>query len=503
MSESNDVSKVISDVIVIPLKNKNEEKRPLITNHCEDVFPFSSSGDEGDNEDDSSGSDLFGFAKTQYYMNVNALELVLQKNMIPEPSTQTSNMQTMMHLLKGNIGTGILAMPSAFANAGILLGTVALPIMGIICIHCMHILINCNQILCQRFGCNNLDYDEVAIKAFSVGPKRLRRLAKSAGVCVTIFLLITQFGFCCVYALFVAENLRQVIIGLSNNGVDLEVHIYMLLLLPFVITLNFIKSLRTLSIASAVANLLQTAGLFIVFYNLIQELPNTWERPAIVDIRKFPLYMGTAIYAFEGIGLVLPLQKEMREPDSFGGSVGVLNTGMTVVACLYTAVGFFGYLKFGDKVLGSITLNLPAEPLYETCRLMFALAIFLSYAIQFYVPFNIIWPSVQYRFKLKADTKKTRFVELLLRAFLVASTFALAAAIPRLDLFISLVGALSSSCLALIFPPIIEMATKWDDRNVNWWLLSTKNISIFLVGIIGFFTGTYASLEDILKALKS
>ncbi|CAG2122159.1 unnamed protein product, partial [Medioppia subpectinata] len=205
--------------------------------------------------------------------------------------------------------------------------------------------------------------------------------------------------------------------------------------------------------------------------------------------------MGTAIYAFEGIGLVLPLQKEMREPDSFGGSVGVLNTGMTVVACLYTAVGFFGYLKFGDKVLGSITLNLPAEPLYETCRLMFALAIFLSYAIQFYVPFNIIWPSVQYRFKLKADTKKTRFVELLLRAFLVASTFALAAAIPRLDLFISLVGALSSSCLALIFPPIIELATKWDDRNVNWWLLSTKNISIFLVGIIGFFTGTYASLE--------
>ena len=206
----------------------------------------------------------------------------------------------------------------------------------------------------------------------------------------------------------------------------------MLLLLPLFVLLNFIKSLRTLSIASAAANLLQTTGLFIVFYNLIQDLPHVWQRPAFVELSKFPLYMGTAIYAFEGIGLVLPLQKEMKEPQAFGGLVGVLNTGMTIVACLYTSVGFFGYLKFGDKVLGSITLNLPQEPLYETCRLMFAVAIFLSYAIQFYVPFNIIWPFVVYRFRLKLDTRRTRIIELVLRGALVAATCKSPTACPLL-----------------------------------------------------------------------
>ena len=51
----------------------------------------------------------------------------------------------MIHLLKGNIGTGIFAIPVAFKNAGLLVGSVGLPIMAIICVHCMHILVCLND----------------------------------------------------------------------------------------------------------------------------------------------------------------------------------------------------------------------------------------------------------------------------------------------------------------------------------------------------------------------
>jgi len=57
----------------------------------------------------------------------------------------------------------------------------------------------------------------------------------------------------------------------------------------------------------------------------------------------------------------LPLENNMKYPQDFGGWNGVLNTGMVIVAALYTSVGFFGYLKYGENVQGSITLNLPQD----------------------------------------------------------------------------------------------------------------------------------------------
>lgn len=58
---------------------------------------------------------------------------------------------------------------------------------------------------------------------------------------------------------------------------------------------------------------------------------------------------------------VLPLEQEMKNPKQFSTVFGVLNVGMVIVTTLIILTGFMGYLKFGDDVRGSLTLNLPAE----------------------------------------------------------------------------------------------------------------------------------------------
>lgn len=51
----------------------------------------------------------------------------------------------------------------------------------------------------------------------------------------------------------------------------------------------------------------------------------------------------------------------MKKPGQFTKPFGVLNVGMTIVTSLVLVMGFLGYLKYGDEVEGSLTLNLPQD----------------------------------------------------------------------------------------------------------------------------------------------
>ena len=140
------------------------------------------------------------------------------------------------------------------------------------------------------------------------GPKFMRKFSKVFRRFVITFLLITQIGFCCAYSIFVAETLDSVIKTLSQERINLGTHMWMLIELPFMIAFCCIRDLKTLSIISTIANVLQSIGLVIILVALLDNLPPSWDRKQWAGFDKLPLYLGTVVYAFEGIGIVLPLQ---------------------------------------------------------------------------------------------------------------------------------------------------------------------------------------------------
>jgi len=89
-----------------------------------------------------------------------------------------SNSETMLHLLKGSLGTGILAMPKAFYNAGYIVGVIATIIIGLLCIYCMRILVRSEYELCKRKKVPSMTYPATAESALLEGPKSLRRFSK-------------------------------------------------------------------------------------------------------------------------------------------------------------------------------------------------------------------------------------------------------------------------------------------------------------------------------------
>lgn len=82
---------------------------------------------------------------------------------------------------------------------------------------------------------------------------------------------------------------------------------------------------------------------------------------AIGPISEFPLFFGTVLFSLEAIGVIMPLENEMKSPKSFVGLTGVLNRAFVVIVLLYVGMGLFGYLRYGKYIRGSITLSLPTN----------------------------------------------------------------------------------------------------------------------------------------------
>ncbi|KAI4884495.1 hypothetical protein NFI96_028496 [Prochilodus magdalenae] len=472
--------------------------------------------------------------------------------------------QTLLHLLKGNIGTGLLGLPLAVKNAGIVLGPLCLVLMGVVCVHCMHVLVNCSHQLSERFKKSPLGYSETVAVAMETSSSHcLRKGAHFGRHLVNFFLVLTQLGFCSVYFVFLAENIKQVLEGHHGNstapapvmmlysnssaggGTDaavsgtmvLDQRVYMLFLLPLLILLSFITDLRTMAALSAAANVCMAISLVLIFTYVLHDVGDPRQLPFVSTWSKFPFFFGTAIFAFEGIGVVLPLENQMREPKRFPQA---LDIGMGIVIVLYVSLATLGYLRFGEDIKGSITLNLPHDTWSNLLvKVLYSFGVYVSFAVQFFVPAEIVVPAVCKRVSepwrrpadlctrtllviitcewstntrlfssLSAEENRRTRIAVVCHVGPVCEgtaerdrervndrTGVVAILVPRLDLVISLVGAVSSSALALVFPPLVELVVH-SVRPSAFLLL--KDLSIAVLGFLGFLTGTYVTVGEII-----
>ncbi|TDH07317.1 hypothetical protein EPR50_G00104760 [Perca flavescens] len=416
--------------------------------------------------------------------------------------TGTSFCQTLIHLLKGNIGTGLLGLPLAVKNAGLVLGPISLLCMGVVAINCMQVLVKCSHHLSVKMNRPSLTYGEV-VQYGMENVSWLRRHSQWGKQTVNVFLIITQLGFCCVYFVFLSDNIKQVVEAANATTFNCHMNhtnqtqvmvpsfdsrLYMLCFLPALILLVFTPDLRYLAPLSLVANLVMSTSLILIYFYSLTNIRYPINLPYVGRAKDYPLFFGTAIFAFEGIGVVLPLENKMQRPQSF---IPVLYLGMGIVTFLYISLGTIGYLCFGEHIGGSITLNLPNCWMYQAVKLLYSFGIFITFALQFYVPAEILIPPVLARVSQRWE----KAVDLLLRTVLVIFTCALAILIPELDLVISLVGSVSSSFLALIFPPILQILTFHTEGLSP--LVTVRNIIISVIGFIGFLTGTYIAISEI------
>ncbi|XP_011251612.1 proton-coupled amino acid transporter-like protein pathetic [Camponotus floridanus] len=410
----------------------------------------------------------------------------------------TSDLGASTHLLKSSLGTGILAMPSAIKNGGLVFGGIGTIVIGIICAHCVHILVRTSHILCRRTKTPQMTYAETAYAAFFCGPKSVKPWANVSKIFVNVALCATYVGGSCVYIVFIATSLKQVTD--FRTGRDIDVRLYIVSLIPALVLLGQVRNLKYLVPFSMLANIFMITGFGITLYYVFSNVKSVENVKLSAPIEHLPHFFATVIFAIEGIGVVMPVANNMKNPQHFLGCPSVLNITMTIVVALYAVMGIFGYLTYGEAVEASITLNVPTEEILgQVVKLLIAAAVLFTYGLQYFVPLEIICNSIK---PLIFNHNYAVMTETLVRLGMVIITVIVAVVVPKLDLFISLVGAICFSILGLSIPAVIETVSCWENHlgSFKWRLWKNSLILLFALLALGF--GTWVSVLDIIKYYK-
>lgn len=114
--------------------------------------------------------------------------------------------------------------------------------------------------------------------------------------------MIYQLGTCCVYTVFIGENIHLVI--KESCGTDIDERLIMLIFLLPLIFINYVKSLKFLAPLSSIANVVTVVSFGIILYYLIKKDITLEGREPFGDYRNYPLFFGTVLFALEAIGVV-------------------------------------------------------------------------------------------------------------------------------------------------------------------------------------------------------
>lgn len=329
---------------------------------------------------------------------------------------------------------------------------------------------------------------------FEYGPPWARRYANAAKLFVDYGLMATYYSAGCVYIVFIANTFHDV----CNDrlGWDLSVRIYILIIMIPLLFIGQIRSLKFLVPFSGSANVFILVTFSIVLFYIFKEPLVLEDKPMIVSWKQWPIFFSTVIFAMEGIGAVMPVENSMKKPQHFLGAPSVLLIAMITVMVLYTVMGFLGFVRYGDLIRGSITLNLPTEDnLAITGQILIGLAILFTFGLQFYIPMDIMLKKLENRI-----AKSRNMSEIGLRTVIMIVMAALAILVPDLEPFISLVGAVFFGSLGLFVPAFIELIflSSYGGHGVLNWKL-WKNLFLMAFALVAMFAGAFVSIQHIIR----
>lgn len=387
---------------------------------------------------------------------------------------KVSNFKVVLLILKSMLGSGLMFLPKAFYNGGILFSSVVLVFFGLLATTCMLLLLQCQR----KCGEKGSTFQEIAFQAYG----------KHAASSVKFSLVVSQLGFCTVYFIFVAQNTLDVLQVISGCGLqDLDTTYIILAQIAVYTPLALIRRLDKLSITSLVANVVIGGTLiYMISYDIHSIATDGAEDIKSFNSSQFVVSLGTFVYTFEGIGLVLPINRAARDKKRFPK---VLTITMIGLITLFVIFGSLGYAVYGENTEDLILINLKQGTIEEIIQICFSFVIIFTWPLMFYPAINILEARV---FKRQIKSFKLTMKKNLFRTAIVVTLAGLGIiGGSNFDHFVSLIGSLCCVPLAFIYPALFHFKLCSDNGPK---FLRYLDYSILTFGVGMMIWGTFQTI---------
>lgn len=337
-------------------------------------------------------------------------------------------------LVKSFVGTGVLFLPRAFSNGGMVFSAILLLFVSLLSYYCFLLLISTRLKVDLSFG-------DMGLHLYNQSFKSL----------INFSLVISQMGFTSAYIVFVSENLRAFLLAVSKCAIDIDIKYMILIQMLIFLPLSLYRNINKIQKFALVADVFILLGILYLWYYDIFTLS---AQNGVSDIvafngRDWTLFIGTAIFTFEGVGLILPIQEGMKYPKQFPQVLGLVMVGITAV---FIISGAMSYAAFGSKTQTVVLLNMDqSDKFVNAVQFIYSIAILLSTPLQIYPAIEIT--SQQLFSRTGKYNPFIKWKKNLFRFFMVILCAGIAwLGANDLDKFVALVGSFACVPLVYIYP---------------------------------------------------
>lgn len=342
-------------------------------------------------------------------------------------------------LLKSFVGTGVLFLPKAYLNGGMVFSNLILVGIASLSFYCFILLVN------TRFKVDG-SYGDIGGILYG---KTLRILILSS-------IVLSQVGFVAAYIVFTSENLQAFILAVSDCRTWIDIKYLVLMQLIVFLPLSLIRDISKLGATALIADAFILLGLIFLYYYDIFTIVSQHGVSDIVSFNPhdWTLFIGTAIFTFEGIGLIIPIQESMKKPRNF---TPVLGGVMIIITVVFLSMGTLSYAAYGSATKTVVILNLPQDNKFvNAVQFLYSLAILLSTPLQLHPAIRItenglFSRSGKYNPYIKWQKNVFRFF------FVIMCSLIAWGGAGDLDKFVALVG--SFACVPLVYVYPVSLAS--------------------------------------------